>query len=164
MSHAFLSSADRIQWFSAAPSNIYSRSRFMVSTAGHKKGYKNTMIHSRPPDYGLLTGLSIVTVHHGPEWIHSRLSNILPLFPCHMYPMNHEENGFSMSYMVCIRFTHSKDRQFLLRKPLTYNLITIAYWILSQPILWTFYTPESYIYPLGVGIYTPKTEYPWSYL
>lgn len=116
------------------------------------------------PDYGLLTGLSIVNVHHGPERIHSGLSNILPLFPCHMYPMNHEENGFSMSYMVCIRFTHSKDRQFLLRKPLTYNLITIAYWILSQPILWTFYTPESYIYPLGVGIYTPKTEYPWSYL
>lgn len=162
MSHAILSSADKIQWFSAVLSDICSRSGFMVSTAGHKKAMK--IWYCILPDYGLLTGLSIVNVHHGPERIHSGLSNILPLFPCHMYPMNHEENGFSMSYMVCIRFTHSKDRQFLLRKPLTYNLITIAYWILSQPILWTFYTPESYIYPLGVGIYTPKTEYPWSYL
>ena len=116
------------------------------------------------PDYGLLTGLSIVTVHHGPERIHSVLLNILSSFPCRMYPMNHEGTGFSMSYMVCMRFTHSKDRQFLLRKSLTYNLIIVLYWILSQSILWTFYTPESYIYTLRVGIYTPKTEYSWSYL
>lgn len=33
----------------------------MVSTAGHKKGYEN-MNYSTLPDYGLLTGLSIVTV------------------------------------------------------------------------------------------------------
>ena len=44
----------------------------MVSTAGHKKGYEN-MIHSILSDYGLLTGLSIVTTHHGPERIHSEL-------------------------------------------------------------------------------------------
>jgi hypothetical protein len=37
MSHAFLSSADKMQWFSAVLSNICSRSGFMVSTAGHKK-------------------------------------------------------------------------------------------------------------------------------
>ena len=72
MSHAFLSSADKIQWFSAVPSDICSRSGFVVSTAGHEKGHEN-MIHSRLPDYGLLTGLSIVTVHHGAERIHSGL-------------------------------------------------------------------------------------------
>lgn len=116
------------------------------------------------PDYGLLTGFSIVTVHHGPERIPSELLNILLAFLCCMYPMNHEGTGFSMSYMVCMRFTHSKDRQFLLHKPLMCNLISVAYWILRQLILWTFYTPKSYIYPLRVGIYTPNTEYPWSYL
>lgn len=62
------------------------------------------------PDYGLLTGLSIVTVHHEPERIHSGLLNILPLFPYRMYPINHEGTDFFMSYMVCMRFTHSKDR------------------------------------------------------
>lgn len=41
MSHAILSSADKIQWFSAVLSDICSRSGFMVSTAGHKKGYEN---------------------------------------------------------------------------------------------------------------------------
>ena len=42
MSHAFLSSAGKIiQWFSAALSDICSRSGFVVSTAGHKKGYEN---------------------------------------------------------------------------------------------------------------------------
>lgn len=82
-------------------------------------------MNSTLPDYGLLTGLSIVTVHHGPERIHSGLLNILPLFPYRMYPMNHEGNGFSMSDMVCMRFTHSKDRQFLLRKSLTYNPIIV---------------------------------------
>lgn len=81
----------------------------MVSAAGHKKGYEN-MIHSILSDYGLLTGLSIVTTHHGPERIHSGLLNILSAFPCPMYPMNHEGTGSFMSYMVCMRFTHSKDR------------------------------------------------------
>ncbi len=109
MPYAFLSSADKIQWFSAVPSDIYSRSGFMVSAAGHKKGYEN-MIHSILSDYGLLTGLSIVTTHHGPERIHSGLLNILSAFPCPMYPMNHEGTGSFMSYMVCMRFTHSKDR------------------------------------------------------
>lgn len=109
MSHAFLSSAGRIQWFSAAPSNICSRLKFVVSTAGHKKGYEN-MNYSTLPDYGLLTGLSIVSVHHGPERIHSELLNILLAFPCRMYPMDYEGTGFSMSDMVCMRFTHSKDR------------------------------------------------------
>ena len=42
MFYAFLSSAGKIiQWFSAVPSDICSRSGFMVSTAGHKKGYEN---------------------------------------------------------------------------------------------------------------------------
>lgn len=133
----------------------------MVSTAGHKKAMKIWYI--RLSDYGLLTGLSIVTTHHGPERIHSGLLNILPLFPCRMYPMNHEGTGFSMSYMVCIRFIHSKDRWFLLCKSLIYDIITVVYWILRQLILWTFYTPKSYIYTLGIGIYTPKTEYPLPY-
>jgi len=95
MFYAFLSSADKIQWLSAVPSGICSRPGFMVSTAGHKKDHEN--MNSTLPDYGLLTGLSIVTVHHGPERIHSGLLNILPLFPYRMYPMNHEGNGFSMS-------------------------------------------------------------------
>lgn len=91
-----------------------------------KKGYEN-MNYSTLPDYGLLTGLSIVSVHHGAERIHSELLNILLAFPCRMYPMDYERTGFSMSYMVCMRFTHSKDRQFLLRKSLTYNLIIVLY-------------------------------------
>lgn len=73
----------------------------------------------------LLTGLSIVTVIM--ERIHSELLNILLAFPCRMYQMNHEETGFSMSYMVCMRFTHSEDRLFLLRKSLMYNPITVLY-------------------------------------
>lgn len=88
------------------------------------EGYEN-MIHSILSDYGLLTGLSIVTVHHGSGRIHGGLFNILPLFPYRMYPMNHEGTGFSMSYMVCIRFTHSKDRWFLLCKLLMYTLIAV---------------------------------------
>ena len=109
MFYAFLSSAGKIiQWFSAVPSDICSRSGFMVSTAGHKKAMK--IWYSILPDYGLLTGLSIVTVHHGPERIHSGLLNILSAFPCRMYPMDYEGTGFSMSCMVCMRFTHSKDR------------------------------------------------------
>ena len=60
----------------------------MVSTAGHKKGYEN-MNYSTLPDYGLLTGLSIVTVHRGAERIHSELLNILLAFPCRMYPMDY---------------------------------------------------------------------------
>lgn len=91
--------------------------------------------YSMLSDYGLLTGLSIVTVHCGAERIHSKLLNLLSVFPCRMYPMNHEGTGFSMSYMVCICFTHSKDRWFLLRKPLMCNPITVIYWILRQPIL-----------------------------
>ncbi len=85
------------------------------------------MIHSILSDYGLLTGFSIVTVHHGSGRIHSGLLNILPLFPCRMYPMNHEGTGFSMSYMVCIRFIHSMDRWFLLCKSLIYDIITVVY-------------------------------------
>ena len=82
-------------------------------------------LYSILPDYGLLTGLSIVTVIM--ERIHSELLNILLAFPCRMYQMNHEETGFSMSYMVCMRFTHSEDRLFLLRKSLMYNPITVLY-------------------------------------
>jgi hypothetical protein len=40
MSYAFLSSADKIQWFSAVLTDICSRSGFMVSAAGHKKAMK----------------------------------------------------------------------------------------------------------------------------
>lgn len=98
MFYAFLSSAGKIQWFSAVLSNICSRLKFVVSTAGHKKDHEN--MNSTLPDYGLLTGLSIVTVHHGPERIHSGLLNILPLFPYRMYPMNHEGNGFSMCLIL----------------------------------------------------------------
>lgn len=162
MSHAFLSSAGRIQWYSAVLSNICSRQDLWFLRLVMKKAMK--IWYGRLPDYGLLTGFSIVSVHHGAERIHSELLNILLAFPCRMYPMDYERTGFSMSYMVCMRFTHSKDRQFLLRKSLMYNLIIVLYWILSQSILWTFYTPESYIYTLRVGIYTPKTEYSWSYL
>ena len=162
MSYAFLSSADKIQWFSAVLTDICSRSGFMVSAAGHKKGYEN-MIHSILSDYGLLTGFSIVTIHHGSERIHSGLLNILSAFPCRMYPMNHEGTGFSMSYMVCMRFTHSKDRWFLLCKSLVCNPITVVCWILRQLILWMFYTPERYIYTLEIGIYAPKTEYTLPY-
>ena len=50
MSHAILSSADKIQWFSAVLSDICSRSGFMVSTAGHKKGYENMILSY--PDIG----------------------------------------------------------------------------------------------------------------
>lgn len=46
MSHAFLSSAGRMQWYSAVLSNICSRSGFMVSTAGHKKGYENMILYT----------------------------------------------------------------------------------------------------------------------
>ncbi len=46
MSHAILSSADKIQWFSAVLSDICSRSGFMVSTAGHKKGYENMILYT----------------------------------------------------------------------------------------------------------------------
>lgn len=162
MFHAFLSSAGKIQWFSAAHPIFAAGQDLWFLRLVIKKAMK--IWYGRLPDYGLLTGLSIVTVHRGAERIHSELLKILLAFPCRMYPMDYERTGFSMSYMVCMRFTHSKDRQFLLRKSLTYNPIIVLYWILSQSILWTFYTPESYIYPLGVGIYTPKTEYPWSYL
>ena len=48
------------------------------------------MNYSTLPDYGLLTGLSIVTVHRGAERIHSELLNILLAFPCRMYPMDYE--------------------------------------------------------------------------
>ena len=88
MSHAFLSSADKIQCFSAVLSDIYSRSDLWFLRLGIKKAMK--IWYSILLDYGLLTGFSIVTVHHGPERIHSGLLNILPLFPCRMYPMNHE--------------------------------------------------------------------------
>lgn len=83
------------------------------------------ILYSILPDYGLLTGLSIVTVIM--ERIHSELLNILLAFPCRMYLMDYERTGFSMLHMVCMRFTHSKDRQFLLRKPLTYNLIIVVH-------------------------------------
>lgn len=43
------------------PIQYLQQAGFMVSTAGHKKGYEN-MNYSTLPDYGLLTGLSIVTV------------------------------------------------------------------------------------------------------
>lgn len=68
----------------------------MVSTAGHKKGYEN--MNSRLPGYRLFIGLSIVTVHRGPERIHSELLNILPLFPCRMYPMDYE--GHRLLYVI----------------------------------------------------------------
>lgn len=60
MFYAFLSSAGKIQWFSAVLSNICNRQdlwflRLVI------KGYEN-MNYSTLPDYGLLTGLSIVTV------------------------------------------------------------------------------------------------------
>ena len=62
------------------------------------------MIHSRPPDYGLLTGFSIVTVIM--ERIHGELLNILLAFPCRMYSMNHEGTGFLCCiWCVCVLHT-----------------------------------------------------------
>lgn len=46
MFHAFLPSADKIQCFFAVPSDICSRSGFVASTAGHKKGYENMILYT----------------------------------------------------------------------------------------------------------------------
>lgn len=88
MFYAFLSSAGRIQWYSAVLSNICNRQDLWFLRLVIKKAMK--IWYSILPDYGLLTGFSIVTVHHGVEQTHSVLLNILSSFPCRMYPMNHE--------------------------------------------------------------------------
>lgn len=143
MFHAFLSSAGKIQWFSAVPSNICSRSGFMVSTAGHKEGYENDTLQTS----GLWTFNRILycNCHHGTDtwWI---VEYFISLSMPYVFDESWRNRLF-MLHMVCMRFTHSKDRQFLLRKPLTYNLIIVVHWILSQPILWTFYTPERLYLP-----------------
>lgn len=115
------------------------------------------------PDYGLLTGFSIVTVHHGPERIHSGFWIFYQPFHtvCTRWIMK-EPASLCHIWCVCVLHTLRID-SFLLRELPMYNIITIVYWILRQLILWTFYTPESYIYTLGIGIYTPRTEYPLPY-
>ena len=160
--HAFLSSAGKIQWFSAAPSNICSKSGVMFLRLVIKKAMKIWTVGSRVIDFLSDSLLWLFIVDRNGYIVNCRIFYHSFHAVCTRWIM--KDIGFSMSYMVCMRFTHSKDRQFLLRKPLMCNLISVVCWILRQLILWTFYTPESYIYPLGVGIYTPKTEYPWSYL